>query len=109
MVRFVLCNQCIVITRLPAFPGRLQRPRVVYLPSLKIQWYISSNICAKSSSHLVVVLLGEGKVSGTSPLSPSELLVALHMIEPSKKANTNESKGDIRSVMKGEPVILCQQ
>jgi len=42
---------------------------------------------------------------GTSPLSPSELLVALHMIEPSKKANPNESKGDIRSVMKGMKTI----
>ena len=40
-------------------------------------------------------LLGDSKVSATSPLSPSELLVALHQIE---------AKSDMKSVMKGNPV-----
>ena len=35
---------------------------------------------------------GDSKVSATSPLSPSELLVALHQIE---------AKSDMKSVMKG--------
>ena len=41
-------------------------------------------------------LLGDSKVSATSPLSPSELLVALHQIE---------AKSDMKSVMKGNPVF----
>ena len=41
-------------------------------------------------------LLGDSKVSATSPLSPSELLVALHRIE---------AKSDMKSVMKGNPVF----
>ena len=36
---------------------------------------------------------GDSKVSATSPLSPSELLVALHQIE---------AKSDMKSVMKGK-------
>ena len=38
------------------------------------------------------LVAGDSKVSATSPLSPSELLVALHQIE---------AKSDMKSVMKG--------
>ena len=38
-------------------------------------------------------MIGESKVSSTSPLSPSELLIALHQIE---------AKSDMKSVMKGQ-------
>ena len=41
---------------------------------------------------------GDSKVSATSPLSPSELLVALHQIE---------AKSDMKSVMKGKLSALA--
>ncbi len=42
---------------------------------------------------------GDSKVSATSPLSPSELLVALHQIE---------AKSDMKSVMKGKLYAVTQ-
>ncbi|XP_031566101.1 symplekin-like [Actinia tenebrosa] len=82
---------------IPVLTGLEKQEIIAVLPKLIKQ---SPNVVKEVFNRLLGCFHSEGKVSGTSPLSPSELLVALHMIEPSKKANANESKGDIRSVMK---------
>ncbi|KXJ19127.1 symplekin [Exaiptasia diaphana] len=82
---------------IPVLTGLEKQEIIAVLPKLIKQ---SPSVVKEVFNRLLGCFHSEGKVSGTSPLSPSELLVALHMIEPSKKANTLESKGDIRSVMK---------
>ncbi|KAK3753618.1 hypothetical protein QZH41_004195 [Actinostola sp. cb2023] len=82
---------------IPVLTGLEKQEIITVLPKLIKQ---SPSVVKEVFNRLLGCFHSEGKVSGTSPLSPSELLVALHMIEPSKKANTSESKGDIRSVMK---------
>jgi len=82
---------------IPVLTGLKKQEIIAVLPKLIKQ---SPSVVKEVFNRLLGCFHSDSKVSATSPLSPSELLVALHQIE---------AKSDMKSVMKASSLCFAEK
>lgn len=82
---------------IPVLTGLTKQEIIAVLPKLIKQ---SPSVVKEVFNRLLGCFHSDSKVSATSPLSPSELLVALHQIE---------AKSDMKSVMKASSLCFAEK